>query len=35
MKYTHEIVSTHGGALLLERAAGACSGSKTPRVHRP
>ena len=25
MKYTHEIVSTHGGALLPERAPGACS----------
>ena len=35
MKYTHEIVGTHGGALLPKRAAGACSGSKTPRVYRP
>ena len=35
MKYTHDIVGTHGGALLLERAPGACSGSKTPRVYRP
>ena len=35
MKYTHEIVGTHGGALLPERAPGACSGSKTPRVYRP
>ena len=35
MKYTHEIVGTHGGALLLERAPGASSGSKTPRVYRP
>ena len=34
MKYTHEIVSTHGGALLPERTPGACSGSKTPRVYR-
>ena len=25
MKYTHEIVGTHGGALLLERAPGAKS----------
>ena len=33
MKYTHEIVGTHGGALLLERAPGACSGSKIPRVY--
>ena len=33
MKYTNEIVGTHGGALLPERA-GACSGSKTPRVYR-
>ena len=35
MKYTHEIVGTHGGAMLLERAPGACSGSKIPRVYRP
>ena len=35
MKYTQEIVGTHGGALLLERAPGACSGSKIPRVYRP
>ena len=28
MKGTHEIVGTHGGALLPERAPGACSGSK-------
>ena len=35
MKYTHEIVGTHGGALLPERAPGACSGSKIPRVYRP
>ena len=35
MKYTHEIVGTHGGALLLERAPGACSGSKIPRVYWP
>ena len=28
-------VGTHGGALLLERAPGACSGSKIPRVYRP
>ena len=26
--------STHGGALLPERAPGACSGSKIPRVYR-
>ena len=26
MKYTHEIVGTYGGALLPERAPGACSG---------
>ena len=24
IKYTHEIVGTHGGALLPERAPGAC-----------
>ena len=35
MKYTHEIVGTLGGALLPERACGACSGSKIPRVYRP
>ena len=35
MKYTHEIVGTHGGALLQERAPGACSGSKIPCVYRP
>ena len=35
IKYTHEIVGTHGGALLPEPAPGACSGSKTPRVYRP
>ena len=35
MKYTHEIVGKHGGALLLERAPGACSGSNIPRVYRP
>ena len=35
MKYIHEIVGTHGGALLPERAPGAGSGSKTPRVYRP
>ena len=28
MNYTHEIVGTHGGALLPERAPGACSGAK-------
>ena len=32
MKYTHEIVGIHGGALLPERAPKACSGSKTPSV---
>ena len=32
MKYAHEIVGTHGGALLLGRAPGACSRSKIPRV---
>ena len=31
----HEIVGTHGEALLPERAPGACSRSKTPRVYRP
>ena len=30
MKYTHEIVGTHGGALLPERAPGACSGLQNP-----
>ena len=35
MKYTHGIVGTHGGALLPERAPGACSGSKIPRVYQP
>ena len=35
MKYTHEIVGTHGGALLPERAPGAYSGRKTPFVYRP
>ena len=35
MKYTHEIVGTHGGALLPERAPGAYSGRKTPRVNWP
>ena len=35
MKYTHEIVGIHGGALLPERAPKACSGSKTFRVYRP
>ena len=35
MKYTQEIVGTHGGALLPGRAPGACSGSKIPRVYRP
>ena len=30
MKYTHEIVDTHGGALLPEHAPGARSGSKIP-----
>ena len=28
MKYTHELVDTHGGALLPERAPEACSRSK-------
>ena len=32
MKYTYEIVDTHGGPLLLEHAPGACSRSKIPRV---
>jgi len=35
VKYTHEIVGTHGGALPSELAPGACSGSKIPRVYRP
>ena len=35
MKYTHEIVGTHGRALLPEHAPGACSGSKIPGVYRP
>ena len=35
MKYTHEIVGTHGGALLPESASGACPGSKISRVYRP
>ena len=35
MKYTHEIVGTHGGALLPDRAPGACSGSKIPRMNWP
>ena len=35
MKYTHGIIGTHGGALLQERAPGACSGSKILRVYRP
>ena len=35
MKYNHELVDTHGGALLPERAPEACSGSKIPRVYRP
>ena len=35
MKNTHEIVGTHGGALLPERAPEACPGSKIPRVYRP
>ena len=35
IKYTHELVGTHGGALLPERAPGACSGNKIPRVYRP
>ena len=37
MKGTHEIVGTHEGNLLPERApgacSGACSGSKIPRVY--
>ena len=36
MKYTlSEIVGTQGGALLPERAPGACSGSTIPRVYQP
>ena len=35
IKYIRGIVGTHGGALLAERAPGACSGSKIPRVYRP
>ena len=35
MKYTNEIVGTHGGALLPKRAPGACSGRKIPGVYRP
>ena len=35
VKYTHELVDTHGGALLPERAPEACSRSKIPRVYRP
>ena len=35
MKYTHEIVGSHGGTLLPECDPGACSGSKIPRVYRP
>ena len=35
MKCTHEIVGTYGGALLPERAPGACAGGKTPRMYRP
>ena len=35
VKYTHEIVGTHEGALLPERAPGACSGGKIARVFRP
>ena len=33
--YTHEIVNTHEGALLQERALGACPGSETLRVYWP
>ena len=33
--YTHEIVNTHEGALLQERAPKACSGSETVRVYQP
>ena len=35
VKYTHEIVGAHREALLPERAPGACSRMKTPRVYRP
>ena len=35
MKYTYEIAGTHEGALLPERAPGACSGNKIPLVYRP
>ena len=35
VKYSHEIVGTHRGALLPKRASGACCGSKIPRVYRP
>ena len=35
IKYIRGIVGTHGGTLLPERAPGACSGSKIPRVYRP
>ena len=35
VKYTHEIVGAHREALLPERAPGACSRSKIPRVYRP
>ena len=35
MKYTQEIVGTHGGALLPERAPGAWSWSKISNVYRP
>ena len=34
-KYTHEILGTHGGALLPKRAPGACSWSEIPRLYRP
>ena len=35
LKYTHEIVGAHRETLLPERAPGACSRMKTPRVCRP
>ena len=39
MKYTHEIVGTHGGALLPERAPGAkslvCIGAFRVMLHEP
>ena len=35
MKYTHEIIDKHGGALLPECTSGAYSGNKIPRVYRP